>query len=242
MCTVSYIKHKKGFSLTSNRDEQSTRPTEVPKCYDELGQQLVYPKDIEAGGTWIATSDKNVSVCLLNGAFERHKRQTPYAKSRGIVLKERFQHDSNLKFIEQVNLENVEPFTLLMIDHDQGIDFKVLVWDAYQKHIQNVDSNQHHIWASSTLYDKEMRKNRQEWFKTFIHQKENIRTEDIINFHGGSFTDEKENDMVMKRNQDLKTLSISQINILKNSKNFIYKDLESNSVHDINLESLCKTV
>lgn len=242
MCTVSYIKHKNGFSLTSNRDEQSTRPTKSPGCYDELGQQLVYPKDIKAGGTWIATSDKYLSVCLLNGAFERHKRQTTYSKSRGIVLKERFQYDSNLEFIKQVDLENIEPFTLLMIDHSNEIDFKVLIWDARQKHIQNIDPNQHNIWASSTLYNKKMRENRQEWFKAFIHQKDNIQTKDIINFHGGSFTDEKENDMVMKRDYDLKTLSISQINILENSKNFIYKDLESNSVHNINLEKLCKTV
>jgi len=242
MCTVSYIKHHNGFSLTSNRDEQSTRPTEAPRCYEELDQELVYPKDVEAGGTWIATSNKNVSVCLLNGAFERHKRQTPYAKSRGVVLKERFLHESNLDFIKHVNLENVEPFTLLMIDHQKDIDFKVLIWDEVQKHIQDIDPNHHHIWASSTLYNKEMRENRQQWFKAFISQKDDIQTEDIINFHGGSFTDEKENDMVMKRDHDLKTLSISQINILENSKHFIYKDLESYSDYTINLESLCKTV
>ena len=127
MCTVTFIKHKDGFSLTSNRDEQASRPTFAPQVYQEYNQNLVYPKDQKAGGTWIASSEQNVSVCLLNGAFKKHTRQLPYDRSRGQVLKERFAFKSNEDFIHHVDLNKVEPFTLLMIDHTDELDFKVLV-------------------------------------------------------------------------------------------------------------------
>ncbi len=244
MCTVSFIKHKNGFSLTSNRDEQSTRPTVEPKVYQEFNQNLVYPKDEIAGGTWIASSDNHVSLCLLNGAFKNHQRKTPYAKSRGVVLKERFEYKSNKLFLDKVNLNNVEPFTLLMIDHNNlnQLDFKVLVWDESQKHIFNINTEEHHIWASATLYSKKQQEMRKKWFDNFIAQHDSFKNEDIIKFHSGSFTDEKSVDMVMQRNQDLKTLSISQININETTKEFIYKDLEKHEHHNINLKTICQTV
>jgi len=244
MCTVSFVKHHKGFSLTSNRDELSSRPTFAPKIYEESGQQLVYPKDEVAGGTWIASSDRNVSVCLLNGAFEKHKRKLPYNRSRGQVLKERFQFESNQDFIEEVDLENVEPFTLLMIDHSElnAIDFKVLAWDESQKHVSVIDTSVPHIWASATLYTEEQRRRRKVWFESFLEQTQNIDSDSLMNFHNGSFTDDKTEDIIMQRTDDLKTISVSQINISENSRSFLYKDLESDKTHDLNLENLCKTV
>ena len=244
MCTVSFIKHTNGFSLTSNRDEQSSRPTLPPKVYDEFDQNLVYPKDEIAGGTWIASSDKNLTVCLLNGAFKNHKRQAPYAKSRGVVLKERFQYNDNHSFINKVNLINVEPFTLLMVDHRNlnNLDFKVLVWDGKKKHTSIVDTHNHHIWASATLYNDKQRQMRQDWFDHFINTHDFFPTDEIIKFHSGSFTDDKSEDMVMARHQELKTISITQINIFKDFKNFIYKDLETQNNHKIKLDQLCQTV
>ncbi len=242
MCTVTFIKHQDGFSLTSNRDEQASRPTLAPQVYEELDQQLIYPKDKKAGGTWIASSNHNISVCLLNGAFKNHERQLPYNRSRGQVLKERFEYDSNQEFIENVNLNNIEPFTLLLIDHNESIDFMELVWDGTKKHSKSIDTSQHHIWASATLYDDLQRQNRKVWFQKFLKKNDTINTEDIINFHTGSFTDDKANDMLMQRNQELKTISVTQININSTEQSFIYKDLEDNKNYHLNLSTLCQTV
>ncbi|NBC57975.1 MAG: hypothetical protein GVY05_06805 [Bacteroidetes bacterium] len=242
MCTVTFIKHQDGFSLTSNRDEQATRPTFPPRVYEEYQQNLVYPKDQKAGGTWIASSEQNISVCLLNGAFKKHMRQLPYDRSRGQVLKERFAFQSNSEFIHKVDLNNVEPFTLLMIDHADQLDFKVLVWDGNQKHSKTVDTTQNHIWASATLYSDEQLKNRQIWFQKFLNNHDVINAKDILNFHTGSFTDDKSNDMLMQRDQELKTISVSQIDINSTQKQFIYKDLVENKDYVLNLNTLCQTV
>jgi uncharacterized protein with NRDE domain len=244
MCTVSFVKHHKGFSLTSNRDELSSRPTLAPKVYEEREQQLVYPKDEIAGGTWIASSVKCISVCLLNGAFKNHNRQLPYNRSRGQVLKERFNFQSNQAFINLVDLENVEPFTLLMIDHQnlKDIDFKVLVWDGDQKHISEVDTTRPQIWASATLYNEQQRKSRKNWFSKFLNETQSLDNEAILRFHTGSFTDDKSEDIVMQRDNVLKTISVSQINISENNSNFYYKDLEKDENYNLNLNALCKTV
>ena len=243
MCTVSFIRHKKGFSLTSNRDEQYDRDTLFPKSYMESNSCLVYPKDVLAGGTWIATSDKAVSVCLLNGGFVKHKRQLPYSKSRGKVLKERFDYSSNMVFIEKVDLDNVEPFTLLMIDHSEIIDFVELVWDGNQKYVKQIDANRHHIWASSTLYDQEQQMKRKQWFSTFLENKDFFKFSEIRNFHTGSYTDEKSNDLVMERAATkLKTVSVSQINVTELEQSFFYLDTQSHQTKIINLKELWKTV
>jgi uncharacterized protein with NRDE domain len=240
MCTVSYVKHSDGFSLTSNRDEVSFRPTQPPQIYNESEQYLAYPKDEIAGGTWIATSSRNISVCLLNGAFENHKRNLPYNRSRGQVLKERFNFKTHLDFAERVDLDNVEPFMLLMLDHQNisDIDFKILVWDGHKKHILRVDMNKPQIWASSTLYNQNQRKRRTEWFKDFLKNNDDPDRRSLMTFHTGSYTTHKEEDMVMERNDDLKTVSVSQIHISADHSNFLYKDMEKNKDYILNLDSL----
>jgi len=242
MCTVSYIKHKDGFSLTSNRDEVSTRPTITPKIYSENNLNIIYPKDKIAGGTWIATADNQVSVCLLNGGFKAHDRRLPYDRSRGQVLKERLLFKTNKAFCQEVNLKNVEPFTLLMIDHASDVDFVELVWDGRQKHAREIDPDQHHIWASSTLYNTEQRALRKTWFLEFLGSKEQFEFKDIMRFHTESHTKEKAYDIVMERSGMLKTVSVSQINLTEKEKSFDYLDLVDNSKVKLNLDLLCKPV
>ena len=83
MCTVTFLPlQNNNFILTSNRDEQRIRETIPPKKYKENGVDLFFPKDKIAGGTWIGTSSNKRLVCVLNGAFKKHKRKDYYKKSR----------------------------------------------------------------------------------------------------------------------------------------------------------------
>ncbi len=55
MCTVTYLPSANGFYLTSNRDEKSTRPAALPPAvYFLNGSKIIYPKDAQGCGTWIA--------------------------------------------------------------------------------------------------------------------------------------------------------------------------------------------
>ena len=89
MCTVTFLPVSDiDFLLTSNRDEQRTRKTIPPKKYIEKGVTMLFPKDENAGGTWIGVSDKKRLVCVLNGGYVIHERKASYTKSRGLIAKD----------------------------------------------------------------------------------------------------------------------------------------------------------
>ena len=89
MCTVTIVpKGKQDFILTSNRDEAPNRVSLPPESYQVNDTLVLFPKDKLSDGTWIGISEVNRVVCVLNGGFERHKRQPNYRKSRGVVAKD----------------------------------------------------------------------------------------------------------------------------------------------------------
>jgi len=84
MCTVTYLPLKKGFILTSNRDERLLRkPSTVPQIQLINKVAVLFPRDMEANGTWMATAQNGRSVCLLNGAFEPH-HHNPLTEKAGV--------------------------------------------------------------------------------------------------------------------------------------------------------------
>ena len=87
MCVLTFLPTiNSGYILTNNRDEALARPKAIPpKKYNINGKQIYFPKDAQAGGTWIATSD-DLTVCLLNGASENHIHNPPYRQSRGQLI------------------------------------------------------------------------------------------------------------------------------------------------------------
>ncbi len=117
MCTVTYVPIQNGFLLTSSRDEKVYRATLLPKEYSLADQKLIYPKDEVADGTWISHSSNKRIACLLNGGFENHIKQKKYRKSRGLILLESFDYITIDSFITSINLEQIEPFTMLLIDY-----------------------------------------------------------------------------------------------------------------------------
>ncbi|MEL4308711.1 NRDE family protein [Joostella sp. CR20] len=204
MCTVSYIPAENGFYLTSNRDESPKRKTLPPQTVNlNNGKKLIAPIDEEKGGSWIATDGKNKVACILNGGFEKHTRILPYRKSRGHFVFEAFQYPDFTTFSEEINLENIEPFTLILID-----DFlQVLVWDGTKKHLQFLSKSIPQLWSSSTLYSREIQQSKKEFFQEFLAEG-NTESNDILKLH-------QEASFVLKH-PEVQTVSTTQI-IVENS-------------------------
>ncbi len=183
MCTVSFIpKHNNDFVLTSNRDEQLKRKSAfVPQVETINGINILYPKDGEKGGTWIGVTDKNRTICLLNGAFDKHTSTPPYAKSRGVVVKDFLICDHIETILASYNLTNIEPFTLVIVEYSDTLKLIEFRWDGQNKHTAFLNSNEVHIWSSCTLYSKSEADDKAKQFKTLIQP--NSFAEDIINFH-----------------------------------------------------------
>ena len=233
MCTVTFVPTRNGFLLTSSRDEKKIRPTIYPKLYFVDGRKIYFPKDEIAGGTWIATDNKHRTVCLLNGAFENHVKLEHYRKSRGLILLESFSFVSINDFVTQVDLQNIEPFTLLLLDTNPNLDLIELRWDGVKKYIKNLDVNLPHIWSSATLYNKTIRDKREEWFKKLLSSDEELTKVVLQQFHFSKKDDDLENDIIMKRENGLQTVSISQVIVENDSKEFRYFDIITNQHHSI---------
>lgn len=227
MCTVTYIPIKGGFILTSSRDEKVFRPTLKPQLYKHGKRLIIYPKDEIAGGTWIAT-DQNRVACLLNGAFDNHVKKDFYSKSRGAVLLESFTYSID-DFVQNINLIEIEPFTLLLIEFREAIHITELIWDGKSKHLNIPDSSLPQIWSSVTLYSKEERIQRREWFSNWLVTYRDVEDFNILNFHTVKHTDNSSNNVMMKRENGLQTLSISQIRVVEGSSKFLYYDLKDKS-------------
>lgn len=241
MCTVTYIPASRdtSFVLTSNRDERASRPTKAPMIYEAENLQLVYPKDEQSGGTWIAMSNKGKINCLLNGGFERHQIEAHQVLSRGIILLDFTKSDLSAQtyFIDK-DLHPVEPFTMVSI---QEVDGKVLnlteiIWDGKNKHFRNPPINEAHIWSSTTLYTQQQRNLRKKWFDLFVrNNKSNLTPENILKFHSGTHSQDSSVNVIMEGIEDLKTVSITQVSIKNEALRMNYFDLQNDSKIEIEL-------
>lgn len=92
MCTVSLIAQASdGYRIVCNRDESRTRPpAAAPRWHPIDGGtgRALWPMDMEAGGTWIAASERGLSLCLLNLNAGHIPDAGLPRQSRGLLLPE----------------------------------------------------------------------------------------------------------------------------------------------------------
>lgn len=223
MCTVSFAAVNGKVIITSNRDEKTYRPNAIePQNYLVNNKKLIFPKDKKAGGTWYAVKENATVLVLLNGAEEKHQLKESYRKSRGLIVLDLISSESVMAEWQVIDLENIEPFTLVLFENEKLYQLR---WDEVEKSGIELDTNQCHIWSSSTLYSKEIREKRANWFYTFLEAKPKIDEEALFHFHRYTESENNEHGLVINRNETLKTLSITQTVVEKNKVEIRYADL-----------------
>lgn len=227
MCTVTLVPlENNDFVLISNRDEAPSRISSAPEFYDYKNAQLLYPKDLDSGGTWIGLSDQKRLICLLNGGFKIHERQEKYRLSRGVVVKDFLSCNDLKEAIQNYNLKDIEPFTMILVDWNKELKFYELVWDGKKRHLRTL-KNEPHIWSSSTLYNEDMRMERKQWFKDFKNTTE-LNPDSLFRFHQSAGKGNLDYGVIMDRDF-VKTTSITQV--VKNNDTVVmcYEDLSTNN-------------
>ncbi len=228
MCTVTIIPNgTRDFVLTSNRDEAPNRNTLEPDFYLLKGVNTLFPKDELAGGTWIGVSDKNRVICVLNGGFILHKRKLNYRLSRGVVAKDFMTSDDIETTLEAYNFENIEPFTMVIVDWNATLKFFELVWDGENKHVSLLP-NEPKIWSSSTLYTAAMKKERLQWFEDFKAENE-LNSSSVLKFHKTAGKNNEDYGVVMNRGF-VKTTSVTQITKQSEAVEMRYENLQNTTV------------
>lgn len=223
MCTVSFVTSNNKSIITSNRDEKTVRPNAVsPKTYTVNGKNLIFPKDPKAGGTWFVANEDGTILVLLNGAKEKHEVQLPYRKSRGLIVLEMSSSFSPKEYWTEIDLENIEPFTLVLFENNALFQLR---WNGKEKETTSLDINQNHIWSSSTLYSSAIREQRSNWFHAFMDGNLEISESKMYDFHRYTEEGNDENGLVINRNDQMKTLSITQSVIEKSKVAILHYDL-----------------
>jgi hypothetical protein len=236
MCIVTYLPSLDGFTLTSNRDEHLSRAETIePVAYPVGDEKHYYPQDPESLGSWIAASDTGLNLCLLNGAFEKHISIPPYRKSRGLILLEILAFGGPEKFLRENSLEGVEPFTLIAISNNENLELRELRWDGERPYLSNLDPHLPYIWSSSTLYNPEARRMKEEWFRIWLDKNPEPGQDEILSFHQRSVKEDYGKTMRLHPSNDPQTLSITTVRQSEGKRSMHHHDLIKSSESVIEL-------
>lgn len=227
MCVVTVLPLSGGFVLTANRDEHTSRPQAIPpRSYRVDSQTLVFPKDPQGGGTWLASSGAT-TVCLLNGAFGNHAYKPPYRKSRGLVVLDYFGYDSPLRFADAYDFAAIEPFTMVVVSHaDSALAVHELRWNGQQIYLRDLPADRPHIWSSVTLYSEPMAELRKTWLVNFLYKHPQFSPDDLFIFHQTAGDGNPQHDFIMDRpQQGVRTVSVTQVSQTGAEQTMRYLDL-----------------
>lgn len=226
MCTVTYIPAKYGCLLTSSRDESIMRAKALPPAeYMHNEVQLIYPCDKQANGSWIAITETGNAAVLLNGAFEKHIAMPPYRRSRGLIFLDIISHPQPEFSFLGINLTNIEPFTLILFLN--GLLYEAR-WDGLNKHFKQLEPSVPHIWSSCTLYSSDTAAERKRWFEKWLSEHNSQQPMTVFNFHKFAGDGDKNNNVLMNRNNQMLTVSITGIEINGDKATIRYDDVTNN--------------
>ncbi|MBC7828328.1 MAG: NRDE family protein [Chitinophagaceae bacterium] len=225
MCTVTFIPSEHTVFLTSNRDEKQWRsPASLPAVYTGKSGKILFPRDGDAGGTWIAAHENANAIVFLNGGFFAHSPQPPYRKSRGLILIDLIDHSEPTNHFLTIDLSDIEPFTAIIWNDSRLFECR---WDGEQKHVTELDSTRPHIWSSVTLYDPAVIAKRNHWFAEWVQEKKTPLQDDILHFHQFTGDGDCYNDLKMNRGQVF-TVSVTSMSISREHALMRYLDLKNN--------------
>ncbi|MCL3780608.1 hypothetical protein EMN47_09450 [Prolixibacteraceae bacterium JC049] len=234
MCTLTYYPiNQNKFILGSSRDVTRDRVSAIsPRLYEK--HQALYPTDPQGGGTWWFSSKKGWSAVLLNGGFINHTANPPYRMSRGQIMLELLNAHCPHEYLNNINLINIEPFTLILFDHRNDVNLKKLVWDGEDKHLFELDPTVNHIWSSATLYDPKQALAAKQWFNLFLQNNKTTNKDSVKAFHLDQQNSELKYPIILDSPNHC-SVSFTYIEIDKNSIDFEYHDLLDHSVHSSNI-------
>jgi transport and Golgi organization protein 2 len=218
MCTVSWIHDAHGYQLLCNRDEKLTRKSALePRLTARNGTRFLAPVDGDFGGTWIATNEFGVSVCLLNGAnLTGSEIHAPaLRRSRGLLPLDLIPEASVAAIcdrLRETDLSAFAAFTLAALE--PGHPAAVLEWDGAKKTLHFEEAGRHML-TSSSFDSEEVRRRRQEEYR-HVHA-----DDELFAFHRSHAPARSAYSTCMHRT-DAETVSFSWIRVSEEVATFYY--------------------
>ncbi|MGC6525604.1 MAG: NRDE family protein [Flavobacteriaceae bacterium] len=224
MCIVTYLPNHNGFYFTSNRDEVNTRQTDYPKAYNHQQYEIIYPKDLEKGGSWFAidTAHKKMA-CLLNATGKQPNQENRISRGKlpiNFLIEE-------MSLLKEKTLKRVAPFTLIGIQYTTKVIIEEYHWDGESIKLSYIDEKKPYLWCSNTLYSEDDKNRLTREFKNNLKKIESFR--DVVDFHN-KMAQPLCNNVFLKKDKDLQTLSITSLKATNKKEIISYSDLLENSI------------
>ena len=127
MCTLTVSIEGGAYSLTMNRDELLERGESGLHQYGAGDKAILYPRDAQAGGTWVGVNARGVTLCLLNRYDGHYRVDCP---SRGELIPEGLRHGDEhgvRRWLNALDPAPYNPFSLVLISQS-GVSR--LLWDG----------------------------------------------------------------------------------------------------------------
>ena len=192
------------------------------------GVNFIFPRDADAGGTWIAAKENGDAAVILNGAFINHIAEPAYRKSRGLILLDILADEKPSAAFLKIDLENIEPFTIVLFEQKSLFEFR---WDGVEKYGKQLSNYNAYIWSSATLYDGLTILKREKWFEDFLQQHIAPSQQTVIDFHRFAGDGDSTNDLLMNRECEYLTVSITSIELNSSKAKIQYLDLKENKTY-----------
>jgi len=235
MCTVSFIPQKKGFCLTYNRDTDESRPSSSAPIISRIGGvEVLYPADPFAGGTWIATSAKGRTVCLLDGSFGDIKSLDLFNKTVSLAVHDSFAFDNFQEFANNYIFKKLSPFVMIIIEQHPNLLLKKFVWDGTNRTIYELDETSRYIWSSPSIYDENSILMRKLWFSEW-YEKNGNTPESVLTFHHKGGNGQHDKDLIMRRKDGICTESITQVVSTQESSTMKYINIETIETAEVSI-------
>ncbi|MBT6568477.1 MAG: hypothetical protein HON19_06205 [Flavobacteriales bacterium] len=224
MCIVSYIPHASGFSFTSNRDEQIDRSTREPAFYSTGKTKLLYPKDLNMGGTWFAVDPKNKKACCLLNVKPIPNSPPPKLSRGRLPIKVLLDSKS---VCQKKALEDTAPFFLIQLNYEnQKIKITSIIWNGSKVKEHLLNPKKPHLWCSTSLYSPQSNDTFQKLFKKTLPDLKS--PEKILNFHK-DVAQPLNSDRFLRKNKNLQTVSITSLTECSKKCHLTYIDLVQDS-------------
>jgi hypothetical protein len=127
--------------------------------------------------------------------------------SRGLVLTNIVAADSPLSALSTYDLDNIEPFTIILFSQGTFTEFR---WDGASKHFKDLDISIPHIYSSATLYEPRIIAERSTGLMSFYTDHTEKTPESVRTFHSSAGRGDAQNGLIINRGGVLRTQCITQ--------------------------------
>lgn len=171
MCTVSWLLNELGYDVFFNRDEQKSRSIALPPEINKINQiNCLMPIDPDGRGSWIATNEYGLSLCLLN--FYQNGWTKSSLKSRGLLVKELSCLCTIDDVIEMLNLLDMScyaPFSLLLFSSDLTLTSGQIINFQWDGKLLSQKLSESPVISSSILFQDVLLERQQTYLSIMSH-------------------------------------------------------------------------